>query len=79
MCSQRARNVHVKTGEMVALLCKDDKGTNPTWIHHVDQAMDLSRLSPAEQRQMAVLVSGTSLVILNATLSHQGNYSCSVR
>lgn len=64
---------------MVALLCEDGNGTKPTWIHHVDQAMDLSRLSQAEQRQMAVLVSGRSLVILNATQSHQGNYSCSVR
>nr|XP_020461174.1 X-linked interleukin-1 receptor accessory protein-like 2 [Monopterus albus] len=38
-----------------------------------------NNMSSADQRQMGVLVHERSLVILSATVNHQGNYLCSLR
>ncbi|KAM9367002.1 interleukin-1 receptor accessory protein-like [Symphorus nematophorus] len=66
----------VKAGELVALQCPHDDA-KLIWTSHTTQEMDLTK--SAEQRQMGVLVHGRSLVILNASVNHQGNYSCSLR
>lgn len=82
VCSQRLTNVEVMASEMVALYCplnndKVQSGTKLIWIHYAAQAMDLSGMSMAEQKQMGVVVHGRNLVILSAFAWHQGNYSCS--
>ncbi|XP_044048601.1 interleukin-1 receptor accessory protein-like [Siniperca chuatsi] len=72
------REIYVKAGEMVALQCPDGVA-EPIWTSYTTQEMDLtSNMSSAEQRQMGVLVHERSLVILNASVNHQGNYSCSL-
>ncbi|TNM90921.1 hypothetical protein fugu_003210 [Takifugu bimaculatus] len=60
---------------MVALHCP--LNTTTIWIYYAAQAKDLSAMSMAEQRQMGVVVHGRNLVILSASVGHQGNYSCS--
>lgn len=75
VCSQRPTNVQVMASEMVALHCP--LNTSTIWIYYAAQAKDLSAMSMAEQRQMGVVVHGRNLVILSASVGHQGNYSCS--
>eukprot|EP00066_Takifugu_rubripes_P019089 XP_011608355.1 PREDICTED: interleukin-18 receptor 1-like isoform X1 [Takifugu rubripes] len=75
VCSQRPTNVQVMASEMVALHCP--LNTPTIWIYYAAQAKDLSAMSMAEQRQMGVVVHGRNLVILSASVGHQGNYSCS--
>ncbi|XP_037610983.1 interleukin-1 receptor type 1-like isoform X2 [Sebastes umbrosus] len=83
VCPRRPREIRVKAGEMVALYCPRDRGYNPgdakvMWTSYTTQEMDLTNMSPAEQRQMGVLVHGRSLVIFSASVNHRGNYSCSL-
>ncbi|XP_014837004.1 PREDICTED: interleukin-1 receptor type 2-like isoform X1 [Poecilia mexicana] len=82
--SLRLKTVYTRAGEMVVLHCpqKNDPNTNVLWTNQTRQEMNLtSIMSPqsADLNQMNVLLHGHSLVILRASLSHQGNYSCSVR
>ena len=83
MCPGRPEEKYVRAGEMVALQCPCYRGYNHgngrlIWASHTTQEMDLtSDMSSAEQMEMGVLVHGRSLVILSASVNHQGNYSCS--
>ena len=81
-CPQEPTEISVKAGEMVVLSCQHDKDSDHsdakvTWTSYTTQGMDLTK--SAEQRRMGVLVHERSLVILNASVNHQGNYSCSFR
>ncbi|KAL6112873.1 il18r1 [Pungitius sinensis] len=72
---------YVKAGEMVALYCPQDSGSSHDdakviWISSTTHETTLTDTSPAEQRKMGLLIHGRSLVILSASLNHQGNYSC---
>ncbi|XP_077374829.1 interleukin-18 receptor 1-like isoform X2 [Festucalex cinctus] len=84
MCVARPpQEVYVKAGEMVVLNCQQggyhfDHGP-VIWTSENNLQMDLSKISPAEQRQMGLLCLDGSLFILTASVNHQGNYSCSQR
>lgn len=82
VCPSSLEEPYVKAGEMVALYCPQDSGSSHPdakviWISYTTQERNLTHTSPAEQRKMGLLVHGRSLVILNASRDHQGNYSCS--
>ncbi|XP_054464962.1 interleukin-18 receptor 1-like [Anoplopoma fimbria] len=83
VCPSKTSQEYVKAGEMVALFCHHDRGSSHgdaevIWTSYTPQEMDLTHMSSAEQSQMGLLVYGRSLVILNASVNHQGNYSCSL-
>ncbi|XP_049574924.1 interleukin-18 receptor accessory protein isoform X2 [Syngnathus scovelli] len=75
--------IYVKAGEMVVLQCQRSSHrldhAPVIWTSESKLPMDLSNMSPAEQRQMGLLFFDTSLFILTASVNHQGNYSCSQR
>lgn len=50
----------------------------PMWTSFTNHKVDLTNKSSAEQRQMGVLLHGMSLVVIGASVNHQGNYSCSL-
>ncbi|TNN74492.1 Interleukin-1-binding protein [Liparis tanakae] len=76
--SLRTGQTYVRAGEMVALCCHHDCGdAKVIWTSSSSQERDLADMSSAEQTQMGLLVRGRSLVILSASVNHQGNYSCS--
>ncbi|XP_042344683.1 interleukin-18 receptor 1-like [Plectropomus leopardus] len=82
VCPQTLRVINVKAGEMVALYCPCGRGTNigdaeVTWSSYTSQETHLSNMSSAQQRQMGLLVHGRSLVVFNASVKHEGNYTCS--
>ncbi|XP_036952492.1 interleukin-18 receptor 1-like [Acanthopagrus latus] len=83
VCPRRPKEKYVRAGEMVALQCPGYRGYDHLdgrliWTSHTSQEMDLTGdMSSAQQRETGVLVHGRSLVILNASVNHQGNYSCS--
>ncbi|XP_068455491.1 interleukin-18 receptor 1-like [Clinocottus analis] len=62
---------------MAALLCPLD-GPSVMWTGPSSQDTDLTRMSSAEQTRMGLLLHGRSLVVLRASVLHQGNYSCSL-
>uniref|UniRef100_A0A3Q4BSJ3 Interleukin 18 receptor 1 n=1 Tax=Mola mola TaxID=94237 RepID=A0A3Q4BSJ3_MOLML len=79
-CPQRSMEVNVKAGEMVVLGCPlyvNHSHPELIWTSHTNQGMDLTRMSSAEERRMGILVHGRTLVILTASVNHQGTYSCS--
>lgn len=72
--------VNVKAGEMVVLGCPlyvNHSHPELIWTSHTNQGMDLTRMSSVEERRMGILVHGRTLVILTASVNHQGTYSCS--
>ncbi|XP_070820746.1 X-linked interleukin-1 receptor accessory protein-like 2 [Chaetodon trifascialis] len=80
---QRPTEMCVKAGEIVALQCPHFRGYNHsdaklTWTRHTSQETGLTNTPLVEQSQMGVLLLGRSLVILNASVNHQGDYSCSL-
>ncbi|XP_056234295.1 interleukin-18 receptor 1-like [Seriola aureovittata] len=81
-CHLTLKEQYVRRGEMVLLQCPstcNQKGdAKVIWSSYTAQKMDLTNMSSAEQKQMGVLVHQNSLVILSASVDHQGNYSCSV-
>ncbi|KAK2853842.1 hypothetical protein Q5P01_006503 [Channa striata] len=82
-CPKTRKEIFIQAGEMVVLCCPghiSDDDTEIVWTSYTHQEMNLtSDSSPAEQRQLGVLVLGRNLVILNASEKQQGNYMCSVR
>ncbi|XP_034730496.1 X-linked interleukin-1 receptor accessory protein-like 2 [Etheostoma cragini] len=81
-CPLRPREIFVKDGEMVVLYCPRYRGYDGKliWTSYTTQVMDLTNnVSSAEQRQIAMLIHERSLVILSASVNHQGNYSCTQR
>uniref|UniRef100_A0A3Q0STA4 Interleukin 18 receptor 1 n=1 Tax=Amphilophus citrinellus TaxID=61819 RepID=A0A3Q0STA4_AMPCI len=48
------------------------------WKSSANKGMHLNRSMPAAE-QMGLLVKGDALVILSASVKHQGNYSCSLK
>ncbi|XP_065327625.1 uncharacterized protein LOC134617143 [Pelmatolapia mariae] len=85
VCPLSFQEVNVKAGEMAVLQCPSyrgysDGGAEVLWTSDTVDEMKLFNMSTsAEQRQMGVLVHGRILVILRASVNHQGNYSCSFR
>lgn len=78
VCSQRPREVYVKAGQMVALLCPQTQHQQKLiWTSHVLPEGDLE-LTGEGLRRTGLLVHGKGLLVLNASVSHQGNYSCSL-
>ncbi|KAM9825617.1 interleukin-18 receptor 1-like isoform 1-T1 [Syngnathus typhle] len=77
------KEIYVKAGEMVVLQCRRASHrfdhAPVIWTSESKLPIDLSNMSPAEQRQMGLLFFDTSLFILTASVNHQGNYSCSQR
>ncbi|XP_024150482.2 interleukin-1 receptor accessory protein [Oryzias melastigma] len=77
----RPKVLYVREGEMVVLHCHleaDDSGlfwTIPSG-QRMNQTSDTS--TSADQSQMSVLIHGQSLVVLQTSMSHHGNYSCSL-
>ncbi|KAJ4938032.1 hypothetical protein JOQ06_002659 [Pogonophryne albipinna] len=84
VCVRSPTEIYVKAGEMVALNCSlkgedNHRDAELIWTSPPSQEMDQTpNMSSAEQRNRDLLVHGRSLVILNATANHQGNYSCSL-
>ncbi|XP_039866655.1 interleukin-1 receptor accessory protein-like [Simochromis diagramma] len=85
VCPLSFQEVNVEAGEMAVLQCPSYRGYSDGdaevfWTSHTVDEMKLFNMSTsAEQRQMGVLVHGRILVILRASVNHQGNYSCSFR
>ncbi|XP_069553927.1 interleukin-1 receptor-like 1 [Brachyistius frenatus] len=82
VCPMTPKEYYVKAGDMVALHCggKNHYDAQVLWKSDSSQEMYLyNNISAAEQRQMGVVVHGNSLVILSASVNHQGNYSCFLR
>ncbi|XP_056268906.1 interleukin-1 receptor type 1-like isoform X3 [Pseudoliparis swirei] len=79
VCPWRTRQTYVRAGEMVVLYCSHDRhgDAKVIWTSSSSQERDLADMSSAEQTQLGLLVRGRSLVILNASVNNQGNYSCS--
>ncbi|TNN74491.1 Interleukin-1-binding protein [Liparis tanakae] len=82
VCPWRTGQTYVRAGEMVALYCRHDRRSSHgdakvIWTSSSSQERDLADMSSAEQTQMGLLLRGRSLVILSASVNHQGNYSCS--
>lgn len=80
-CPLKLQEEYVKAGEMATLYCGDvqcDQGDKVTlWKKDTSQETYLhSNMSAEEQQEMGVLVFGNCLIILNASVDHQGNYSC---
>ncbi|XP_054900719.1 uncharacterized protein LOC129369392 [Poeciliopsis prolifica] len=78
------KTIYTRAGELVVLRCpqKNDPDTSILWTNQTNRGMNLTSIlstQSADLSQMDVLLQGQSLVILRASLSHQGNYSCSVR
>ncbi|XP_039991416.1 interleukin-1 receptor-like 1 isoform X2 [Xiphias gladius] len=82
VCPLRHSEIHSKAGEVVALLCPytgyNQSHTKLVWTSHTPERMFVTNMSSADLSQMGVLVHGRSLVILSASVNHQGNYSCSL-
>lgn len=84
VCPQRPREVYVKAGEMVSLLCpRTQHQQKLVWTGPIlpegDLDLDLDlELSEEAFRRTGLLLHGKSLVVLSASVSHQGNYSCSL-
>ncbi|KAL3061162.1 hypothetical protein OYC64_009382 [Pagothenia borchgrevinki] len=84
VCPRSPTEIYVEAGEMMALNCTLNGGHNHRdaeliWTSPPSQEMDQTpNMSSAEQRHRDLLVHGRSLVILNVTANHQGNYSCSL-
>ncbi|XP_057676952.1 interleukin-1 receptor-like 1 isoform X2 [Corythoichthys intestinalis] len=78
------KEIYVKAGEMVVLQCPRETGYNHDndaviWIRENELHVNLSSMSATEQKRMILLCLDQSLYILNASVDHQGNYSCSQR
>ncbi|XP_067349151.1 interleukin-1 receptor type 1-like [Channa argus] len=83
VCPIQPQEIYVLEGEMVVLQCPYYTGHNPNndtkliWSSYtVKEKYVTYDMSSAEQRQM--VIRGTSLVILTASINHQGNYSCTL-
>ncbi|XP_030582145.1 interleukin-18 receptor 1-like isoform X1 [Archocentrus centrarchus] len=86
VCPLRSQELHVKAGEMAVLHCPlyrgySDREADVFWTSHTRDKTNLfnNMSTSAERRQMGVQVHGRILVILRASVNHQGNYSCSFR
>ncbi|XP_029982757.1 interleukin-18 receptor 1-like [Sphaeramia orbicularis] len=78
MCPVKPDEIYIKSGEMVALHC-DHESHNVTWSSYTTQGKtQSSSLSSSEQNRMGILIHRSSFIILNASVIHQGNYSCSL-
>ncbi|XP_051800854.1 interleukin-1 receptor type 2-like [Acanthochromis polyacanthus] len=76
MSSQEAQVLYARAGEMVVLECPylSYKDGTPLWTNHSTQDVNvINSMSTSAD----VLIHGRSLVILRASINHQGNYSCS--
>ncbi|KAM9409799.1 X-linked interleukin-1 receptor accessory protein-like 2 isoform 2-T2 [Pholidichthys leucotaenia] len=75
MPSMTPKEIKILAGDMVALPCQ---GCEELWrIGTKHERHVYNNMSAAEQRRMGVVVLKQNLVILNASVNHEGNYSCS--
>ncbi|XP_038139182.1 X-linked interleukin-1 receptor accessory protein-like 2 [Cyprinodon tularosa] len=76
-----SKDIFVNVGELVTLRCNGyTSGTAKTilWKKENDQKTLLySNMSASEQQKLGLIFFQTHLVILSASVKHQGNYSCS--
>ncbi|KAK2853839.1 hypothetical protein Q5P01_006500 [Channa striata] len=84
VCTLQSEEIRVQAGEMVALLCpfvtehNPDEDSKIIWTSYTSKEKYMTYdTSSAEKRQM--LICRRNLVILTASVNHQGNYSCSLR
>ncbi|KAM4743685.1 uncharacterized protein FYW61_021983 [Anableps anableps] len=80
VCPMAAKEIYVNAGDLVMLQCEKYKrdGTVMLWKMETDLKRQLySNMSASEQQQLGLVLYQNSLVILSASLNHQGNYSCS--
>uniref|UniRef100_A0A3P8ULD3 Interleukin-18 receptor 1-like n=1 Tax=Cynoglossus semilaevis TaxID=244447 RepID=A0A3P8ULD3_CYNSE len=81
-CHPRPKNVCVRAGEMVALQCPRSIDSNTEvrliWSRATDQDRVLTNMTADEQQQRSMSVHRGSLVILSASVEHEGKYSCTV-
>lgn len=81
-CHPRPKNVCVRAGEMVALQCPRGTDSNTEvrliWSRATDQDRVLTNMTADEQQQRSMSVHRGSLVILSASVEHEGKYSCTV-
>uniref|UniRef100_A0A3Q1F7W3 Interleukin 18 receptor 1 n=1 Tax=Acanthochromis polyacanthus TaxID=80966 RepID=A0A3Q1F7W3_9TELE len=77
---QTIKEIHRQAGEIVALYCDLENGdAEILWKWDNNQSVILyNNMSSAEQMQIGVVLHRESLVILNASVNHQGKYACSV-
>ncbi|KAM4593586.1 interleukin-18 receptor 1-like [Odontesthes bonariensis] len=77
--SLRTKLIYVMAGELVALHCQSSTD-QLIWTSHTRQEVNVkdSVSASADQSHLGVLIYGRSLVILRASVDHQGNYSCSL-
>ncbi|XP_034050346.1 interleukin-18 receptor 1-like [Thalassophryne amazonica] len=75
-CTLKAKQEYAQMGQMVMLRCNYDG--NVIWTTDTTEETILTNMPPDQQRQMGLVIHGRNLVILNVSLSHQGNYSCSM-
>lgn len=79
MSSQEAQVLHVRAGEIVVLQCpylRSHKNATPLWTNHSTHDVNVINNVSTSAEQMGVVIHGQSLVILRASLNHEGNYSC---
>uniref|UniRef100_A0A3P9ICY5 Ig-like domain-containing protein n=1 Tax=Oryzias latipes TaxID=8090 RepID=A0A3P9ICY5_ORYLA len=72
---------NVREGEIVVMHCHQEADdTGLIWTIPSGQKMNQtsSASASADQSHMGVLIHGWNLVVLRASLGHQGNYSCSL-
>uniref|UniRef100_A0A3Q1CGG9 Interleukin 18 receptor 1 n=1 Tax=Amphiprion ocellaris TaxID=80972 RepID=A0A3Q1CGG9_AMPOC len=77
---QTFKEIHRQAGDIAALYCEVKHGdAKILWKRDDNQSVILyNNMSSDEQRQIGVVVHKQSLVILSASVNHQGNYTCSV-
>uniref|UniRef100_A0A3B5KQR6 TIR domain-containing protein n=1 Tax=Xiphophorus couchianus TaxID=32473 RepID=A0A3B5KQR6_9TELE len=71
--------IYVRAGDLVMLQCEECKydGTVVLWKLETGQKTQLySNMSASEQQRLGLVLYQNRLVILSASLNHQGNYSC---
>ncbi|XP_038139184.1 interleukin-1 receptor-like 1 [Cyprinodon tularosa] len=80
VCPVTPSKIYVNVGELVTLNCGvcNYDATVILWKKENDQKTLLySNMSTSEQQKLGLIFFQTHLVILNASVNHQGNYSCS--
>ncbi|XP_032415727.1 interleukin-18 receptor 1-like [Xiphophorus hellerii] len=79
ICPMTTNKIYVRAGDLVMLQCEECKydGTVVLWKLETGQKTQLySNMSASEQQRLGLVLYQNSLVILSASLNHQGNYSC---
>ncbi|XP_008402694.1 interleukin-18 receptor 1-like [Poecilia reticulata] len=79
VCSMTTEEIYVRAGDLVMLQCGECTydGTVVLWKLETGQKTQLySNMSASEQQRLGLVLYQDDLVILSASLNHQGNYTC---